>query len=208
MGFFNKYPYSDYHELNLDWILKKINEFQQNLDDLEERVTEAAIAAAREYVDEEIAKVYQDFNVLSEQVGELTVLFNQKTEEIETQFDAFTTSVQEQIVLLNNRMNTFEQRVQDEITGINATIDIKIENNNEYILSHLEDELAKIKVINYFTGEKVTVQAMFNYLSELHLENPITYTELANAEITYTDFAALNMTYTELAVKGNSFINP
>lgn len=208
MGFFNKYPYSDYHELNLDWILKKINEFQQNLDDLEERVTQAAIAAAREYVDEEIAKVYQDFNVLSEQVGELTVLFNEKTAEIETQFDAFTTSVQEQIVLLNNRMNTFEQRVQDEITGINATIDIKIENNNEYILSHLEDELAKIKVINYFTGEKVTVQAMFNYLSELHLENPITYTELANAEITYTDFAALNMTYTELAVKGNSFINP
>ena len=91
---------------------------------------------------------------------------------------------------------------------INATIDVKIENNNEYILSHLEDELAKIKVINYFTGEKVTVQAMFNYLSELHLENPITYTELAAAEITYTDFAALNMTYTELAVKGNSFINP
>lgn len=208
MGFFHKYPYSDYHELNLDWILTKINEFQQNLDELEARVTEAAINAARAYVDEEIAKVYQDFNVLSEQVGELTILFNEKTDELEHQFDAFTTSVQEQIVLLNNRMDTFERRVQDEITGINATIDIKIENNNEYILSHLEDELAKIKVINYFTGEKVTVQAMFNYLSELHLENPITYTELAAAEITYTDFAALNMTYTELAVKGNSFINP
>lgn len=208
MGFFNKYPYSDYHELNLDWILKKINEFQQNLDELEERVTQAAIAAAEAYVDEEIAKVYQDFNVLSEQVGELTVLFNEKTDELEHQFDAFTESVQEQIVLLNNRMDTFEQRVQDEIAGINATIDIKIENNNEYILSHLEDELAKIKVINYFTGEKVTVQAMFNYLSELHLENPITYTELAAAEMTYTAYAALNMTYTELAVKGNSFINP
>lgn len=208
MGFFNRYPYSDYHELNLDWILSKINEFQKNLDDLEDRVTQAAIAAAREYVDVEIAKVYQDFNVLVEQVGELTALFTEKTAELEHQFDAFTVSVQEQIVLLNNRMNTFEQRVQNEITGINSTIDIKIQNNNEYILSHLEDELAKIKVINYFTGEKVTVQAMFNYLSELHLENPITYTELAAAELTYTAYAALNMTYTELAVKGNSFINP
>ena len=208
MRFFNRYPYSDYHELNLDWILSKINEFQKNLDDLEERVTQAAITAAREYVDVEIAKVYQDFNVLVEQVGKLTALFTEKTTELERQFDAFTVSVQEQIVLLNNRMNTFEQRIQNEITGINSTIDIKIQNNNEYILSHLEDELAKIKVINYFTGEKVTVQAMFNYLSELHLENPITYTELAAAELTYTAYAALNMTYTELAVKGNSFINP
>ena len=49
---------------------------------------------------------------------------------------------------------------------------------------------------------------MFNTLAELHLENPITYTELATASITYADLRDLNMTYTELAIMGNSFINP
>lgn len=49
---------------------------------------------------------------------------------------------------------------------------------------------------------------MFDTLAELHLENPITYTELASAGITYTALAALNMTYTELAIKGKSFIDP
>ena len=49
---------------------------------------------------------------------------------------------------------------------------------------------------------------MFDTLAMLHLDNPITYTELANSNITYAQLAALNMTYSELAIKGNSFINP
>ena len=49
---------------------------------------------------------------------------------------------------------------------------------------------------------------MFDTLAQLHLENPISYTELAAAGITYTALAALNMTYTELAIKGKSFITP
>ena len=38
MGFDNKYPYTDFHELNLDWILEQMknlaaawDEYQQNL---------------------------------------------------------------------------------------------------------------------------------------------------------------------------------
>ena len=26
LGFFNKYPYTDFHELNLDWVLKTVKE--------------------------------------------------------------------------------------------------------------------------------------------------------------------------------------
>lgn len=32
---FNKYPYTDFHELNLDWILKKIKELAKELEDFE-----------------------------------------------------------------------------------------------------------------------------------------------------------------------------
>lgn len=31
---FNSFPYSDFHELNLDWILSKIKEFQNWFDNL------------------------------------------------------------------------------------------------------------------------------------------------------------------------------
>ena len=36
MGFLNKYPYTDFHELNLDWTLKTVKELMAAVDDLEE----------------------------------------------------------------------------------------------------------------------------------------------------------------------------
>lgn len=35
MGFLNTYPYTDFHELNLDWILKHFREFMKEVSDLE-----------------------------------------------------------------------------------------------------------------------------------------------------------------------------
>ena len=34
MGFFNKYPYTDFHELNLDWIIAHFKEFIAEIDSL------------------------------------------------------------------------------------------------------------------------------------------------------------------------------
>ena len=33
-GFDNKYPYTDFHELNLDWVLNKIKANQDNIDEI------------------------------------------------------------------------------------------------------------------------------------------------------------------------------
>ena len=61
-------------------------------------------------------------------------------------------------------------------------------------------------MLNYFTGTRYSVQDMFDYLCLLHVENGITYDELAAAENTYTQLAAYNMTYTQLAMNGGSII--
>lgn len=38
--FTNKYPYTDNHELNLDWMLKKIKELEDRVKALEEQLEE------------------------------------------------------------------------------------------------------------------------------------------------------------------------
>ena len=62
----------------------------------------------------------------------------------------------------------------------------------------------QIKVINYFTGEQVSIQDMFNYLAGLHLTDAIDYDTMALRAKTYTEFANMNMTYTNLAMHGNT----
>ena len=56
MGIFNKYPYTDFHELNLDWILKHFKEF---LDELK-RMDEWMINHEKEY--EELKEICDNLN--------------------------------------------------------------------------------------------------------------------------------------------------
>ena len=40
MGVFEKIPYTDFHDLNTDWIIKKINEVIDQCNDLEQQVAD------------------------------------------------------------------------------------------------------------------------------------------------------------------------
>ncbi|MBQ5917354.1 MAG: hypothetical protein IIW92_02170 [Lachnospiraceae bacterium] len=203
-----KYPVQNGEMINLDWIINKVKELDQSLDELEARVLEAALKATKEYVDEEMADIRREFADLSQQVVDLRNYFDEEVAALQEQYDTFTRAVDNSINRLVNRINAFEEDMRAAIIGVNALTDLKIEQNNEYIMEKIAEGVVNVRVINYFTGERVTVQEMFDTLAQLHLENPITYTELANSTISYAALAALNMTYTELAVKGNSFINP
>lgn len=199
--FDHKYPTTNLHELDLSWIIAKVKEFNDRLDTFETDLHDRLLEETKEYVNQEVAGLRADFN-------ELQTTVNSQLASIRSDFNTFTSAVDIMLNLMSRRIDEFEDEINAAIIGVNALTDLKIEQNNEYILEKVAEGLVNVKVLNYFTGEYVTVQEMFNYLSELHLENPITYTELAAANITYDDLAALNMTYTELAIKGKSFINP
>ena len=162
----------------------------------------------QEYVNEQMASIRSEFAELTAEVTRFEADVNANFASLRNDFSVFINAVNIQLNLMQKRIDDFADEIDAAIIGVNALTDLKIEQNNEYILDRVAEGIVNVKVLNYFTGELITVQDMFNYLSEFHLENPITYTELAAANITYTAYAALNMTYTELAVKGKSFISP
>ena len=203
-----KYPTQNGEMINLDWIISEVKRLDQDMSSLEERVLEAALKATKEYVDEEMAAIRSEFAALSQEVSDLRTYFDIQVAQLQDQYNTFVRAVDNSINRLVHRIESYEEYMREAIIGLNVSMDIKIANNNEYILDKVAEGIVNVKVINYFTGELVTVQSMFNTLAELHLENPITFTELDNSSITYDDLAALNMTYTELAIKGKSFINP
>lgn len=193
---FREYPYTSLQDLNLDWILRKMKEVQKNLDDLLEKAIEEATAAAKAYVDEQLGQVYSDFATLQSNFNTL----NNNVVALNNAFNAFTANI-------NAQMTALRKYVDDSLSAQQLQMQLMISQNNEYLLSQMETYLTQIKVINYFTGEKVSIQDMFNYLAGLHLQNAINYTTMATRAKTYNQFAALNMTYTDLALNGNTLYN-
>lgn len=53
--FFNQFPYTDFHELNADWIIKHFKEFLDSFKDIDSWIQEHE----KEY--EELKKLYDDF---------------------------------------------------------------------------------------------------------------------------------------------------
>lgn len=193
MGYWNKYPYTDFHELNLDYVLKKMKELEADLDGLLEEAVRQATENAEAYVDEKLADVMSQFNQLKNAVDALSDQF----EGLETAFDAFT-------VLVDRKIEVIQNTIDSRIAGVNARTDALIASNNEFLLAEMGKYLNQITVTNYFTGLDTTIQNMFNYLAMLHLNDSITYATMAQRAKTYTYLVNLNMTYTNLVMHGNT----
>lgn len=190
---FREYPYTNLEDLNLDWILRKMKELDQNMQDLLDKAIAEATAAAKAYVDEQLGDIEEQFEELQGNFNQL----NNNVTTLNNAFNAFTTNI-------NAQMLALRKYVDDSMSAQQQQMVLLIQQNNEYLLREMESYLSQIKVINYFTGEKVTIQDMFNYLAGLHLNDAINYTTMATRAKTYSQFAAMNMTYTDLAMHGNT----
>ena len=61
---FNMFPYSNLHELNLDWMLTELKDFSEQLDEFRTRldtIREGILADCKAYTDEAIAEKYGEF---------------------------------------------------------------------------------------------------------------------------------------------------
>lgn len=191
--FWNKYPYTDLQNLNLDYILAKMKELETQLDGILAEAIRQATKNAEAYVDDKLSDVMAQFNQLKNDVNALSNQFDG----LETAFNAFT-------VLVDGKIEAIQNIIDSRIAGVNARTDALIASNNEFLLAEMGRYLNQITVTNYFTGLDTTIQDMFNYLAMLHLNDSITYATMAQRAKTYTYLVNLNMTYTNLVMHGNT----
>ena len=191
----NKYPYSDFHELNLDWILETISNLEKRVDNLKNEFLDQA----NKYTDEKFAEFKND---LAELEQELNII----VEELQAQYSEFTSVINARIQFIQNDINTLNKKIDAEIIGANEYTNQAIIQNNNYLIEKLSETLRSLLVINFFNGEKVTIQEMFDTLAKLHINNPLTYTEYAEKNITNSNLSLLNITYSDLVLKGEELI--
>lgn len=205
--FTHDYPYTDNHELNLSWVIKKVQELNINLDTLEERVKQASIEASKEYVDERLAEVFEDFAELSQEVADLRQYFDSQVQTLQNNYSTFVTAVRNELDRMSRRIDDFDQTIKNDIIGVNTLTDLKIQQNNTYILDEVAKGVVNVRVINFFTGERVTVQQMFDYLCGLHANDTPTVQEMIDANKTVGELIALNHTVGDWVRYGKQYIS-
>ena len=192
MAYNYEYPYTDPNRYNDDWLLNKMKELEGRLDG----IVEETLALTKTYVDNRLVTYQTQINDIIREIEELS----QRT-------DTLSAHVAAEVLRLEAKILDAERKAESLFIIANNRTDLMIERNNEYIFREIEDNiLANITVINYFTGERVTVQSMFNYLASLHLQNAITYNGLRDKNLTYTELIAKSITYTELVKNGETLL--
>lgn len=201
---FQKYPYTDAHELNLDWILQQMKDLDSRIDGLHDELKAELTAELTVYVDNRLAITEAKFAVLKADVEHELGVIEANFNLLRGQFADLDQTMTDYIDYINGRIADIQAEISADIAGVNARTDALIASNNEYLLSVMSTYLSQIKVINFFTGELVSIQDMFNYLAGLHLTDSIDYDTMALRAKTYTDLANLNINYTNLAMHGNT----
>lgn len=192
---FNMFPYSNFHELNLDWILNELKDFSGQLEEFRIRldtIREGILADSKEYTDAAIAEKYGEFQ---QQYNQLII-----------QIDQFQSAVNNTLQGFQEQFDDYKEYTTAEVLSAKAYTDVAIDQNNEYLLEEITKQSIGIKVLNPFTGERVPIQDMIDYLSDFHMQNAILVNTLAGRNNTVNQMKAYNASCSDLAVNGASIV--
>lgn len=163
--FDSKYPYTDFHELNLDWLLET---YQQIVDHIrvlndwmaqhKEEYAEAMerLQAVENEIDTFEARVQAEFDRLAEeqaqafaeQTAKLDLAIQQMKDEVNEEIVKLRRDVAEAIADFQTQFNQLKASVEAEITQLRILINQEIvrlnetlEVNNQYIRQYVEDRI-------------------------------------------------------------------
>ena len=192
--FFNKYPYTDFHELNADFLLQRMKNIEDQIANIKEEI-EGEIFT---WVQEQLAPYQKQLDDLIAEVKNLEETTEETLAAYDARINAFVLSV-------NNQLAQIRSDLVSSIQAVNDLTDLKIDQNNTWLLNEISQNVGDLfMVLNPFTGTMVTIQSMVDYLSSLHINDGIDYDTMAARALTYNQFNALNIDYTNLTLHGDS----
>lgn len=191
---FEQFPYTNFHELNLDWILNEVKRVSEAVDKWSDEV----LAAAKTYTDTKVAAE-------AERSNQANLELKQSVE----------TAIRDFQNVVNGTLSGFQEQLRQQDMEIDANLvaargytNAQIAQNNEFLMDEISKGLIDLKVLNLFTGTYMSVQEMFDYLAAFHLTGAISVAQIGNAQRTVTTVVGYNATCTNIVINGYQIFNP
>lgn len=206
MGLFEHFPYTNFHELNLDWIIQAVKDLDEKVNSIEDRIYNKAKA----YTDEQVGQLRNDFNELEDEFiafkAEVNKMFTQYTAKQDKAFADFQKLVNANLDLMEQEIRDARAELQTMLTQANAYTDASM----TMLLGQLPDiitaNIKNAKVYNILTGAYVTIQDMFNYLALFHAPDALTCGDMYARNNTNSQILAYNKTCHDFLIGAKNFV--
>ena len=215
-----QYPYSNFHDMNMDWILKTLNTVNHDITELNEWKAERE--ARDEWLDQSIEDLNTKYEALVELyntfVDEVNTRFDQLSEEITDQVDALETSVNARVTALEAQINAQLSALEAELRGemrsfqdqVNALLTVY---NNRII--DIEEGLVRVEnmipnmmnIIDPYTGQENTIVNVIYEIVNRTKQNALTAAAYDEVGITAAAYDALNLSAYNYDFNGADYIN-
>ena len=191
MAFYDKFPYTNFHELNLDWILTKVRELQTDIDEIN-AWKETFSAQINAQISNLISEVNEEFTQLKADIEkeftdyrtETDAKFEAQRAETNRQFASLTAAVNERLTSFNGRIAVIESKLHD------------IENNLPTL----------VHVTNPFTGMSDSIQNVINALADTQRTDALTASAYDALAKTADGYDAYKITAANYDFNGKSIL--
>ena len=191
---FEQFPYTNFHDLNLDWVLKEVKRVSEAVDKWSTEVLDAAKA----YTDEKVAAEAERSNQANLELKQT----------VETAIRDFQNVVNGTIAGFQEQLKQQDAEIDANLVAARGYTNAQIAQTNEFLMEEISKGLIDLKVLNLFTGKYVTVQEMFDYLATFHLTGAISVAQIGNAQRTVNTVVGYNATCTDIVINGYQIFNP
>ena len=206
MGLFENFPYTNFHELNLDWVIKTMKALDEKVDSIEDRIYNKSKA----YTDEQIAILRNEFNSLEDEFivfkADVNKMFADYTARQDKAFTDYKALVDAQIDLLEQEIRDAKAELKTLLAQANSYTDASMQMLLLQIPPIISDQIRTALVYNLLTGKYVTIQAMFDYLCMFHAPDALTCGEMFTKNNTCAQILAYNKTCMEFTTSAKNFV--
>lgn len=180
MPLFNNFPLTDFHQMNLDWLIRKVKE----LEPLQASVNE-------------IAGKYND---MYNKVIQLSAQFESFASDMQAQFAEYAEETSAELTqrmnMIVDLLNVFRGVIAQRV----ADVEVRMDNVERTVVNAAYMD-------SPFTGEYVPVQEVIYQLASLHTTGALTAAEYDAAELSASAYDALQITAYEYDWNGSSYIS-